>query len=76
MENTKIIKSNKLLIFFLSLLLVSLAGCSNAVDQQDLNDAKEFCEDNEGIYQIWINGNYGRTYECKNGRKKDIVRSE
>jgi len=65
----------KMLTVLLSALLVSLSGCSNAVDQQDLKNAKEFCLEKGGVYQIWINNNYGRTWECKDGSKKDIVKS-
>lgn len=67
---------NLLLSILLSVLLVSLYGCSNAVDQQYLKDAEEFCTGKEGIYKIWINGNYGRTWECKNGMQKDIVKHD
>jgi hypothetical protein len=67
-------KNSKLLIVLLSALLVSLSGCSNAIDQKDLKDAKEFCAEKEGVYKIWINGTYGRTWECKNGDTKDIIK--
>lgn len=76
MKILNLIKNTKLLTVILIALLVSLSGCSNAIDQKDLKDAKEFCADKEGVYKIWINGNYGRTWECKDGSKKYTVKPD
>ncbi len=67
-------EKNQLLAVLLSALLVLLSGCSNVVSQQDIRDAEKFCAGKEGVYQIRLNGNYGRTWECKNGDKKDIIK--
>ena len=62
------------IVICVSVLL--LVGCKNAVDQFDFKNANEFCAEKEGVYQIWIDGSYGRIYECKNGSKKSITRTD
>ena len=63
-------KSSKLLIVLLSVLLVS--ACEKIITQKDIELAEKYCDDREGIFSIGVKDDDLVKYiTCKNGDSSD-----
>lgn len=59
-------KNSKLLIVFLSVLLVG--ACSKVIKQKDIEQANQYCKDKEGVFSISVISEHTeRDITCKNG---------